>query len=654
MSITAEKFLELVDRSGLVGKDQLAETVEKIKKSDPAAFASAEHLADRLVAAKLLSRSQCDSLLKNKISAEKFLELVDKSGLVERELLTPVLDGLKQTDHAAWQDSERMAERLIEAKLLTRWQCDKLLKGAYKRFLLGQYKLLGHLGTGGMSSVYLAEHTIMHCPRAVKVLPPSRVDDSSYLARFRQEARAAAQLNHPNIVQTFDIGDDNGTHYIVMEYVEGRDLQNIVKELGPTEFETAANYIRQAAEGLGYAHQKGLIHRDIKPANLLVDSRGIVKLLDLGLARFVDQKQPSLTIAHDENVLGTADYLAPEQAVDSHNVDSRADIYSLGCTLYFLLTGHPPFPTGTLPQRIYMHQHKAPASIYEDRPDAPQALVDLCLRMMAKSPEARCQTADEVASSLATWLAARQAGSNGGLGGGSSGELRRTPLPPPRRGTATLPRPPRREKPSSVDDTVADFDRETIKGGPASRPQSDFNPARAEARLGEPKLSDSHGSLPTVPGSDSSVRRGERRMSDSDRSLTPPRGMPLPRAQSLSSVARTEDAESALTDSRRLAAMARAGDPSPISSRDLIERRAGKKRSNSPPLPKWLWPWGVLGVFGLAILMLIISKLLPDPSPQPSQPTNQPKVQGKTDPGAATSSPTDKVTGAGAKAKNGK
>ena len=174
---------------------------------------------------------------------------------------------------------------------------------------------------------------------------------------------AAAQLNHPNIVQTFDIGKDGDMNYIVMEYVEGRDLQNLVQDSGPVEFEAAANYLRQAAEGLGYAHQKGLIHRDIKPANLLLDNRGVVKLLDLGLARFVDQKTPSLTIAHDENVLGTADYLAPEQAKDSHSVDSRADIYSLGCTLYFLLTGHPPFPSGTLPQRIYKHQHKRrPAS----------------------------------------------------------------------------------------------------------------------------------------------------------------------------------------------------------------------------------------------------------------------------------------------------
>ncbi len=569
------------------------------------------------------------------IPAEKFLDFVEKSNLVDKDQLTQTLDALKQSDPSAWEDGERLAERLIEAKLLTRWQCDSLLKGKYKRFFLGQYKLQGHIGTGGMSSVYLAEHTMMHCLRAIKVLPSGRVDDSSYLARFKQEAVAAGQLNHPNIVQTFDIGEENGTHYIVMEYVEGRDLQNIVKESGPAEFDTAANYLRQAAEGLGYAHHKGLIHRDIKPANLLVDNRGVVKLLDLGLARFVDQKMPSLTIAHDENVLGTADYLAPEQAVDSHGVDSRADIYSLGCTFYYLLTGHPPFPTGTLPQRIYMHQNKAPASIYEDRPDAPQALVELCLRMMAKTPEARCQTGEEVANALAAWLAARNTGSAGGGGGGTNGDSRgRRPLPP-RRGATALAPPPRREKPS---DTLADFDAETIKGGPASR-QTAFNPARAESRGGEPKLSDSRGGIPTLPGSDSSVRKGPRKVSDSDRSLTPPRG--LPRAQSLSAAAGTkgDDAEIGQIGSRKAAAR----DSSPTERRSGGERRALPKKSPaSAPIPKWLWPWGVLGAFVVALLMIVLFVVLSPKDVEQTKPTSGTGVHGAVEKGIGTNS--DKAT----------
>lgn len=585
------------------------------------------------------------------ITAEKFLDTVERSQLAEKDQLAQTLDALKQSDPAAWEDGERLAERLIEAKLLTRWQCDSLLKGKYKNFFLGQYKLMGHLGTGGMSSVYLAEHTMMHCLRAIKVLPSSRVDDSSYLARFIQEARAAGQLNHPNIVQTFDIGEQNGTHYIVMEYVEGRDLQNLVKESGPVEFETAANYLRQSAEGLGYAHRKGLIHRDIKPANLLVDDRGVVKLLDLGLARFVDQKMPSLTIAHDENVLGTADYLAPEQAVDSHGVDSRADIYSLGCTFYYLLTGHPPFPTGTLPQRIYMHQNKAPASIYEDRPDAPQALVDLCLRMMAKTPEARYQTADEVAAALAAWLAARNSGS---AGGGGNGEPRgRRPLPP-RRGATAVARPPRREKPTGVDDTMADFDGETIKGGPTSRPQTAFNPGRAEARPGEPKLSDSHGALPTLPGSDSSVRKGLRKVGDSDRSLTPSRGLPV--AKSLAPGAKADDADSAavggaMIGSRNTAAGIRKGD-SGVRDRRLGERRSSTRKPNSAPLPKWLWPWGVVGMLSVAIIMLIVVWILSRPAQEqpavhPHDPAPHALIEKSAD--ASTGKAAEKATDKGAR-----
>ena len=198
--------------------------------------------------------------------------------------------------------------------------------------------------------------------------------------------------------------NDGSIHYLVMEYVEGRDLQHIVKEDGPLDYAAAAEYIRQAAEGLAHAHQAGLIHRDVKPANLLVDQKNVVKVLDLGLARFTDEDKASLTVAYDENVLGTADYLAPEQALDSHGVDARADIYGLGCSLYFLLTGHPPFPGGTLPQRLMMHQKQPPPSIYLDRPDAPPDLVDICLKMMAKKPDQRYQSAAEVAKVLGSMV----------------------------------------------------------------------------------------------------------------------------------------------------------------------------------------------------------------------------------------------------------
>ena len=299
----------------------------------------------------------------------------------------------------------------MERKLLTRWQCDRLKEGRHKGFILGKYKLLGLLGTGGMSSVYLAEHMLMQRRVAIKVLPRSRVDDSSYLARFRREAQAVAALDHRNIVRAYDIDNEGNTHYLVMEHVDGRDLNTIIKNDGPLDYDVAAEYIRQAAEGLEHAHGANLIHRDVKPANLLIDPRGMVKILDMGLARFTDEQQTSLTRLHDENVLGTADYLAPEQAKDSHSADHRADIYSLGCTLYYLLTGRPPFNEGTLAQRIAKHQTQSPPSIYEFRSDAPQPLVDVCVRMMAKQPGAAFKPPPK---SRACWASGWPRGQNGG------------------------------------------------------------------------------------------------------------------------------------------------------------------------------------------------------------------------------------------------
>lgn len=346
-----------------------------------------------------------------KISAAKFLELVEKSNLVETHALQSAIQDYNRT-HAE-KTAESLAEFLNQAGLTTSWQTDKLIDGRFKGFFLGKYKLLGHIGTGGMSSVYLAEHTLMRQQRAIKVLPKQRVDDTSYLARFHREARATASLDHPNIVRAYDVdaapsenpkGKD--THYLVMEYVAGEDLWSLVKREGPLPFETVADYIAQAAVGLGYAHEAGLIHRDVKPSNLLIDEKGVVKVLDLGLARFSDdEEQGSLTVAHNENVLGTADYLAPEQALNSHDADSRADIYGLGCTMYFLLLGHPLFVDGTLAQRIAKHQSQMPSDPRDERTDCPEELVDICFRMIAKDPDKRFQTMAEVKAALDQWLA---------------------------------------------------------------------------------------------------------------------------------------------------------------------------------------------------------------------------------------------------------
>jgi serine/threonine protein kinase len=365
---------------------------------------------------------------------------------------------------------------MIEKEVITEWHANKLSDGKHKGFFLGKYKLLGHIGSGGMSSVYLAEHVHMHRRVAIKVLPQNRVNDSSYLPRFYREARAAAALDHANIVRAYDVDNDENLHYLVMEFVQGEDLQQLVKKNGPLPYEEAADYIRQAAMGLDHAHQKGLIHRDIKPANLLVDTSGVVKVLDMGLARFSDDNNlASLTVAHEENVLGTADYLAPEQAINSHNVDSRVDLYSLGCTLYFVLTGHPPFPEGTLAERLMKHQNVTPTSIYDERPDAPYELVDICERMMAKTPDARYQKATEVVGALTDFLDRFRRGDTGvpGIGnvsiktsGPKSGGLKPAPTSgglAPMKGVAVRTRPT--ERSPSMQDTAPNMAMPTTKGG---------------------------------------------------------------------------------------------------------------------------------------------------------------------------------------------
>lgn len=385
------------------------------------------------------------SMSTSESKSDRFLELLGRSGLVEDAKLEEVLSELrpKDDDPAAQLDGKALAAELVKRGLITTWQCKKLLEGRHKGFFLGKYKVLDHLGTGGMSSVYLAEHVHMHALRAIKVLPQNRVGDSSYLDRFYLESRAVAALDHPNIVRAYDIDSDGKTHYLVMEYVPGEDLFKMVNDLGPLPANVAADYIAQAAAGLAHAHKSGLIHRDIKPANLLVNHSETVKILDLGLAMFASGDEPSLTVAHEENVLGTADYLSPEQALNSHTVDARSDIYSLGCTLYFLLTGGPPFAEGTIAQRLLSHQTKQPKDIREFRPDAPADLVAICQRMMAKSPSQRIQTAAEVAATLRNWLASHggaRRGAHRGPAASQKGDgTKRSPsITPKKRGSSII------------------------------------------------------------------------------------------------------------------------------------------------------------------------------------------------------------------------
>ncbi len=364
---------------------------------------------------------QADQSMPAKLSSESFLATIRRSGLIEDDRLNVLY--AEYTERLNGEaDSTDLAQFLVNRNAVTAWQGEKLLQGKHKGFFLGKYRLLSLLGRGGMSSVYLAEHIVMRRRCAIKVLPQKRVSDTSYLGRFHREAQAVASLDHPNIVRAYDVDHqadrDTDIHFLVMEFVDGQSLQELVSRSGQVPFADAADYIRQAALGLSHAHGAGLVHRDIKPGNLLVDHTGVVKVLDLGLARFFsDTGDDALTIQHDEKVLGTADYLAPEQALDSHSVDARADIYSLGCTLYFLLTGSPPFTEGTLAQRLMAHQTKQPPSIESKRPDVPAELAAIVRKMMAKSPADRPASAMAVAETLENWLKQNRSGevSSGGV-----------------------------------------------------------------------------------------------------------------------------------------------------------------------------------------------------------------------------------------------
>ena len=336
------------------------------------------------------------------ITLDTYQEVVRRSGLVPQGDLERIATSVRKTGTS---DPLVLAKELVKADLITPWQNDKLLQGKHQGFVLGKYKLLGHISSGGMSSVYLAEHILMQRRVAVKVLPPAKIGDSSYLERFQLECRVMAALDHPNIVRAHDFDVEGKLHYLVMEYIEGPDIEKVTKDQFPVPYEKIADYMRQACLGLHHAHQNGMIHRDMKPANLLLDPRGVIKVLDLGVARITGQDDAkSLTLAHKEDVVGTADFLAPEQAINSHQVDFRADIYGLGCTMYYALTGHVPFPGGNMAQKLMAHQTQEPAPVLKDRPDCPPGILAILERAMAKKLKKRYQNMLDLAADLQRWL----------------------------------------------------------------------------------------------------------------------------------------------------------------------------------------------------------------------------------------------------------
>jgi serine/threonine protein kinase/WD40 repeat protein len=312
------------------------------------------------------------------------------------------------------QDAESFAKSLVRAGKLTKYQAASVYQGKGKSLVFGDYVVLDKIGAGGMGVVLKAQHRRMKRMVAVKILPAKAMDSETAVQRFYREVEAAAKLIHSNIVTAFDAGEHRGMHYLVMEFVDGKDLSQILIESGPLPIEQAVECVIQAARGLEYAHSNGIVHRDIKPANLLLTKDGTIKILDMGLARLTEQVGQ-----HDETedgqltksgqIMGTTDYMSPEQAMDTRTADHRADIYALGCTLFRLLTGKSVYEADTVMKRLMAHQQAEIPSLCDKRPDVPAALELIFRRMVAKEPAERQQSMTELGEDLQAMLLPAQA-----------------------------------------------------------------------------------------------------------------------------------------------------------------------------------------------------------------------------------------------------
>lgn len=333
------------------------------------------------------------------MTLSQFLTLLDESGIITAEEAI----AFQKSQGAACNSALELAKILVEQGKLTEFQIKMILQCKGDRLFLGDYVILQQIGAGGMGKVYLAEHCRMKRQVALKSLPLRMVPDEQAIGRFHREVQAAAKLTHPNIVTAYDAGEDKEIHYFVMEYVEGINLSEYVKEEGVLPVEVAVDYITQVAKGLGFAHSKNIVHRDIKPANLLLDNNGVVKILDMGLARVDSEGTDDVSctmLTESGNVMGTADYMAPEQAKNTHTADTRADIYSLGCSLYFLLTGKVMYQADSFINKVVAHLEEPIPSLIEACPEASKELDSLFQKMVSKFPEGRYQTIEELLTAL--------------------------------------------------------------------------------------------------------------------------------------------------------------------------------------------------------------------------------------------------------------
>jgi serine/threonine protein kinase/Leucine-rich repeat (LRR) protein len=328
------------------------------------------------------------------VALEQFVKQLTDSGVIAPGKLENFVP-----PKAYPKDAQELAKQLVQSKQLTKFQAQEIYAGRARGLILGNYTLLEKIGSGGMGQVFKAQHRRMERVVAIKMLPATTVKDAAAAARFQREVVAAAKLSHPNIVAAYDADEAGGIHFLVMEYAQGSDLSALVKKNGPISADKAVNYIQQAARGLEYAHKHGVIHRDIKPANLLLDTEGTVKILDMGLAR-IEAASDTATQAELTGtgaVMGTVDYMAPEQALSTKHADARSDIYGLGCTLFYLLSGHAAYDGDSLMAKLLAHREQPIPAIAANSPDEVQAVFQ---KMVAKRAADRYQTMSEVVAAL--------------------------------------------------------------------------------------------------------------------------------------------------------------------------------------------------------------------------------------------------------------
>ena len=335
-------------------------------------------------------------------AVDDFLRKVLRSGLLDREQLQSTLRTLPKERR---EQVPALIDHLVEHGKLTRFQTFKLSQGITVGLILGPYQLQVPLGRGGMGTVYLALDTRSQQYVALKILPPKVArEEERLLARFKREMELSQKIKHPHLAAAMDVGIFQNVHFIAMEYIPGQTLYRLVSSQGPLSVARASHLFAEVASALAVAHRQGVIHRDMKPSNIMVTPRDHAKVLDLGLAFTEGEEVEDVEVVGGRGyIVGSIDYMAPEQTRDPTNIDTRADLYALGCCLYFALTGKPPFPNGTVHEKVKLHRHEEPAPIRSKNPQVPDAFAVLVHKLLAKDPANRFATASEVEAALSPW-----------------------------------------------------------------------------------------------------------------------------------------------------------------------------------------------------------------------------------------------------------